>query len=131
MAILSRRRLSNFAIATALLLSQQPAHAHSHELKLGVIGVLSGPAAQWGLALKGAAELVAAEANRDNLIKVDGEPCRVSVVAIDSKYTAEGAAAAANNMAGQGIKFIIGPIGSPGMNGLKPIAGPHPLPVVG
>src|SRR5258708_39080195 len=101
MGIFSRRRLSSFAIATAMLLSHQSSEAASPELKLGVIGVLSGPAAQWGLALKGAAELVAAEANRDNLIKIDGEPCHVSVVAIDSKYTAEGAAAVANNMAGQ------------------------------
>src|ERR1700730_7920289 len=131
MAILSQRRLSNFAIVAALLLSHQSAEAASPELKLGVIGVLSGPAAQWGLALKGAAELVAAEANRDNLIKIDGEPCHVSVVAIDSKYTAEGAAAAANNMAGQGIKFIIGPIGSPEMTGLKPIAVRNSMLVMG
>jgi branched-chain amino acid transport system substrate-binding protein len=131
MAILSQRRLSSFAIATALLLSHHSAEAAGAELKLGVIGVLSGPAAQWGLALKGAAEFVAAEANRDNLIKIDGEPCHVSVVAIDSKYTAEGAAAAANNMAGQGIKFIIGPIGSPEMTGLKPIAARNSMLVMG
>jgi branched-chain amino acid transport system substrate-binding protein len=131
MAILSQRRLSGFAITTALLLSHQSAEAASPELKLGMIGVLSGPAAQWGLALKGAAEFVAAEANRDNLIKIDGESCHVSVVAIDSKYTAEGAAAAANNMAGQGIKFIIGPIGSPEMTGLKPIAVRNSMLVMG
>jgi branched-chain amino acid transport system substrate-binding protein len=131
MGIFSRRRLSRFAIATALLLSHQAAEAACPELKLGVIGVLSGPAAQWGLALKGAAEFVVAEANRDNQIKIDGEPCHVSIVAIDSKYSAEGAAAAGNSMAGQGIKFIIGPIGSPEMTGLKPIAVRNAMLVMG
>jgi len=131
MGIFSRRRPSSFAIATALLLSHQAAEAACPELKLGVIGVLSGPAAQWGLALKGAAEFVAAEANRDNQIKIDGEPCHVSIVAIDSKYSAEGAAAAGNSMAGQGIKFIIGPIGSPEMTGLKPIAVRNAMLVMG
>jgi branched-chain amino acid transport system substrate-binding protein len=105
--------------------------AGGQELKLGMVGVLSGPAAQWGLALKGAVEFVAAEANRDGLVKVDGAPCQVSVIAIDSKYTAEGAAAAANTLAGQGVKFIIGPIGSPELTGIKPIAKRNAMLVMG
>ncbi|MBB4371075.1 branched-chain amino acid transport system substrate-binding protein [Bradyrhizobium sp. cir1] len=117
----------DFAMAGAALaalgtLAGSAAAAGIQELKIGVVGVLSGPAAQWGLALKGAVEFVAAEANRDGLIKIDGAPCQVSVVAIDSKYTAEGGAAAANALAGQGVKFIIGAIGSPELTGVKPIA---------
>lgn len=100
-------------------------------LKLGVVGVLSGPAAQWGLALKGAVEFVAAEASRDALIKIDGAPCQISVIAIDSKYTAEGAAAAGNTLAGQGVKFIIGAIGSPELTGIKPIAKRNSMLVLG
>lgn len=107
------------------------AKAAQPELKLGVVGVLSGPAAQWGLALRGAVEFVAAEANRDELIKIGGQAAKVSVVAIDSKYTAEGAAAAANNLAGQGIKIIVGPIGSPELTGLKPIAVRNSMLVMG
>jgi branched-chain amino acid transport system substrate-binding protein len=126
-----RRILACGAAFGAALLVQTTAVVAEQELKLGVIGVLSGPAAQWGLALRGAVEFVAAEANRDGLIKVNGEPCRVTVVSIDSKYTAEGAAAAANNMAGQGIKFIIGPIGSPELTGLKPIAVRNSMLVMG
>jgi branched-chain amino acid transport system substrate-binding protein len=53
------------------------------------------------------------------------------VTAIDSKYTAEGAAAAGNNMVSQGVKFIIGPVGSPEMTGLKPIATRNNLLVMG
>lgn len=123
--------MSGAAAAAAIAVFCTAAAAAEQELRLGVIGVLSGPAAQWGLALRGAAEFVAAEANRDGLIKIDGKPVHVSVVAIDSKYTAEGAAAAANNMAGQDIKFIIGPIGSPELTGLKPIAVRNSMLVMG
>ena len=118
------------ATATIAMAYATPAAAEC-ELKLGVIGVLSGPAAQWGIALRGAVEFVAAEANKAGTIKVNGETCRTTTVAIDSKYTAEGAAAAANNMAGQGIKFIIGPIGSPELTGLKPIAVRNSMLVMG
>lgn len=101
------------------------------ELKLGMIGVLSGPAAQWGMAIRGAAEFVAAEANQTGGLQVGAEKCNISVVAIDSKYSAEGAAAAANNMVSQGIKFIIGPVGAVEMTGLKPIANRNGLLVMG
>jgi branched-chain amino acid transport system substrate-binding protein len=116
--------------ALGIALDPMPAAAQC-EVKLGVIGVLSGPAAQWGIALRGAAEYVAAEANQAGGLQVGNKKCRVSTVAIDSKYTAEGAAAAANNMVSQGIKFIIGPIGSPELTGLKPIANRNGLLVMG
>jgi branched-chain amino acid transport system substrate-binding protein len=116
--------------AVAVILASAPAAAQC-ELKLGIIGVMSGPAAQWGLALRGAAEMVAAEANHEGGLPVGTEKCKVTTVAIDSKYTAEGAAGAANNMVSQGIKYIIGPIGSPEMTGLKPIANRNGLLVMG
>jgi branched-chain amino acid transport system substrate-binding protein len=123
--------LASAAVGASSAVFRRRALAAGAELKLGVVGVLSGPAAQWGLALKGAVEFVAAEANRDGSVKIDGAPCHVSVVAIDSKYTAEGAAAAANTLAGQGVKFIIGPIGSPELTGLKPIAKRNSMLVMG
>jgi branched-chain amino acid transport system substrate-binding protein len=123
--------LSSAAVGAALAGSNIAVMAADQELTLGVVGVLSGPAAQWGLALRGAVEFVAAEANRDGLIKIGGAPCKVNVVAIDSKYTAEGAAAAANTLAGQGVKFIIGPIGSPELTGVKPIAKRNSMLVMG
>jgi branched-chain amino acid transport system substrate-binding protein len=92
------------------------------EVKLGAMGPLSGPAAQWGLAMEGAAAFAAAEANRDGGVKVGNEKCKVTVVSYDTKYTAEGAAAGANQMISQGVKFIIGPVGSPEVTGGKPVA---------
>jgi len=92
------------------------------ELKIGAPAVLSGPAAQWGLALRGALEFVAKEAMEERRLVINGTECRVSVTAIDSKYTAEGAASAMNAFAAQGIKVIVGPVGSPEVTGMKPVA---------
>ena len=92
------------------------------EVKLGAMGPLSGPAAQWGLAMEGAATLAAAEANQNGGLKVGKDTCRVTVLSFDTKYTAEGAAAGANQLLSQGVKFIIGPVGSPEVAGVKPVA---------
>ncbi|WP_114913000.1 ABC transporter substrate-binding protein [Acidibrevibacterium fodinaquatile] len=98
------------------------ASAASCGLKIGAIGPLSGPAAEWGLAMVAAAEMAAAEANNKGGLQVGDQKCRVDVVSYDSKYSAEGAAAGANNLASQGIKFIFGPVGAPEMTGIKPVA---------
>jgi branched-chain amino acid transport system substrate-binding protein len=91
------------------------------ELKIGAMGPMSGPAAQWGLANEGAAVLAAAEVNSAGGLKVGGETCNVTVITRDAFYTAEGGAAAASNLASQGVKYIIGPVGSPEVAGMKPI----------
>lgn len=92
------------------------------ELKIGSPAVLSGPAAQWGLALRGALEFVAKETMEEKRLVIDGTACTVSVIAIDSKYTAEGAASAMNALAAEGVKVIVGPVGSPEVTGMKPVA---------
>ncbi|TDR93299.1 ABC transporter substrate-binding protein [Enterovirga rhinocerotis] len=109
-------------IAVSLIALTVAGGAQACEFKIGAAGPLSGAATQWGMAIKGAAEFVAAEANQRGGLKVGGETCKLQVVSIDTKYTAEGAAAAANNFASLGVKFILGPMGSPEVTGMKPLA---------
>lgn len=108
--------------ALALGLGAASAHAESCELKIGSMGPMSGGAAQWGLAMDGAAQLAAAEVNAEGGLKIGDKRCHVTVVPYDSKYTADGAAAGANAFASQDIKFIIGPVGAPEATGIKPVA---------
>ena len=96
--------------------------AFACELKIGSPAVLSGPAAQWGLALRGALEFVAKETMAEERLVIDGTPCTVTPVVIDSKYTAEGAASAMNALASEGIKVVVGAVGSPEVTGMKPVA---------
>jgi branched-chain amino acid transport system substrate-binding protein len=120
------------ACAAQLAVSAIPVNAAgSCELKIGALGPLAGPAAEWGLTLVRAVEFAAAEANAAGGLQVGDSKCRVSVVTYDGKYTAEGAAAGANSFVSQRIKFIIGPVGSPEITGLKPIANRNNLLVFG
>mgnify|MGYP000980862627 CR=1 FL=1 len=89
-------------LCTTVLTSASVAGAMACELKIGAPAVLSGPAAQWGLALRGALEFAAKEAMEEKRLVIGGKACTVSVMAIDSKYTAEGAASAMNAFAAAG-----------------------------
>ncbi|MEJ0019797.1 MAG: ABC transporter substrate-binding protein [Acetobacteraceae bacterium] len=117
-----RLLLATTALALCAALGAGTAQAQSCELKLGAMGPMSGGAAQWGLAMEGAAMLAAAEANAQGGLQIGDKKCKVTVVSYDSKYTADGAAAGSNNFASQGIHFIIGPVGSPEATGIKPVA---------
>jgi len=110
------------ALSIPLDLAATAAQAQSCEVKVGAMGPMSGGAAQWGLAMAGAAELAAAEVNAEGGIAIGGKKCKVVIVPYDSKYTADGAAAGSNALASQGIKVIIGPVGSPEATGIKPVA---------
>ncbi len=129
---LRRRFMVVAAVTTILAASVAPARAAgSCELKIGAIGPLAGPAAEWGLTLVRAAEFAAAEANAAGGLQVGDSKCHVTIVPYDSKYTAEGAAAGTNSFVSQRIKFIIGPIGSPEITGLKPVTNRNGLLVFG
>jgi len=117
-----RYSLLTTVILLPLALGATPARAADCEIKLGMVGPLSGAAASWGIALRSGAEFAAAEVNKAGGLPVESRKCTVSVISYDSKYTADGAAAGANYLASQNVKFIIGPVGSPEATGIKPVA---------
>jgi branched-chain amino acid transport system substrate-binding protein len=91
-------------------------------VKLGVVGPLSGGAAAWGLAVKDAADFVAASVNADGGLKMGNKKCAVKVFSFDSQYTAAGGAAGANYLASEGVHVTLGPVGSPETTGFRPVA---------
>ena len=113
---------TTIAVTVMTLAGVVTAQAQNCEAKIGAMGPMSGGAAQWGLAMAGAAELAAAEVNAQGGVTIGGKKCKIVVVSYDSKYTADGAAAGANALASDGIKIIIGPVGSPEATGIKPVA---------
>ncbi|MBO0875354.1 MAG: ABC transporter substrate-binding protein [Pseudonocardia sp.] len=94
-------------------------------LTLGATGPMTGPSAAWGIAMAQSAQMAAWEANQRGGLKVGGKTCRVNVETYDDLYTSNGAAAAMNKFAADGIKFVIGPMGSPEVTGAKPVAARH------
>lgn len=116
-----KTKLLLLAGVAACVISASPARA-ACELKFGIVGGLSGATAQWGLALKGAVEFVVAKTNKAGGLQVGNERCQITTSAVDDRASAEGAAAGANQLVSQGIRFIVGPVVSPAATGIKPIA---------
>jgi len=125
MAAVDGRSLYRAAIAVSALgltLLSTGANAQDCETKVGVVGPMSGGAALWGLSARNGVEIAAAEFNQTGGIPMGGKKCKVVVLSYDSKYSAEGAAAAANSLASEGVSVIVGPVGSPEATGIKPVA---------
>ena len=79
-------------------------------LKIGHIGVMSGPAAAWGLINKYSALAGAAIINADGGFELGGEKYDIEIVSLDTKQDPRVAIAGAERLVYQeGIKYIIGP----------------------
>jgi branched-chain amino acid transport system substrate-binding protein len=92
-------------------------------VEIGTLGPLSGPAADFGLSMKGTADLAAEEVNQAGGLRVGDRTCTVTVHPYDTGYTSAGAANAAGDFVSQGIRFVIGPLGATEVTGMKPLAG--------
>lgn len=96
-------------------------------LTIGALGPMTGPAASWGISERQAAEMAAWEVNQEGGLEIGDQQCTVEVLAYDDEYTSEGAAAGINEFAAEGIKFVVGPMGSPEVTGGKPAAQRHDM----
>jgi branched-chain amino acid transport system substrate-binding protein len=84
--------------------------AAQNVLKVGVLGVMSGPAASWGLVNKYCAEATAQMVNEQGGVEIDGEKYTIEIVSIDDKNDPKLAVSGAERLVHQeGIKYIIGP----------------------
>ena len=84
-------------------------------LKLGVIGPMTGPGAQWGLAAAGGVQIAAKEMNDKGGLKVGDKTYRIEVIPYDEQYKAAVAISAMQRLVNQdGVKFVFGPVSSAG-----------------
>ena len=106
-----RRIAATAATATTLALAAGPAHAasHSHTLKIGVLGVMSGPAASWGLVNRYCAEVTAKMYNAMGGVDIGGTKYMIEVSSIDDKNDPKLSINGARKLTGDGIRYIIGP----------------------
>lgn len=78
-------------------------------LTVGVLGVMRGPAASWGLVNKYCAQVTAQMYNEQGGINIGGRKYRIEIVTIDDQLDPERAVAGAEQLLRQGIRYIIGP----------------------
>lgn len=99
-------------VGIAMLAAAYPGGALGQEkvLRIGQLGVMSGPAASWGLINKYTALAHISMINEDGGYEIDGEKYKLELVSIDTKNDPRVAIAGAERLVYQeGIKYIIGP----------------------
>jgi branched-chain amino acid transport system substrate-binding protein len=98
--------LAAAALCTAAV---TPAAAQNKTIKIGVLGVMRGPAASWGMVNKHAAETTAEMVNAQGGIEIGGEKYKVEVISIDDRLEPEAAVEGARRLMQDGVRYIIGP----------------------
>jgi branched-chain amino acid transport system substrate-binding protein len=84
------------------------AAAHADDLKVGLIGPMTGPGAPWGFAAKVSMEILADKVNARGGLDVGGKKYQVQIVTYDDQYKASEAVAAYNRLTVQdGVKIVV------------------------
>jgi branched-chain amino acid transport system substrate-binding protein len=96
-------------IGTVALAQDATQAAQGKVLKIGVLGVMRGPAASWGLVNRYAAETTAEIYNEQGGVEIGGERYRVEIVSIDDQLDPKRAIDGAQSLLNQGVRYIIGP----------------------
>ena len=97
-------------ILALVLVSTGSGFAAEKILKFGQIGVMSGPAAAWGLNNKYSCLATAQMYNEKGGFEIDGEKYRIEVVSIDDKNDPKLTVSGAERLIHQeGVKYIVGP----------------------
>jgi branched-chain amino acid transport system substrate-binding protein len=97
--------------------------AWAQEIKIGVLGVMSGPAASWGLVNKYCAEATAAMYNEKGGVDIGGTKYKIRIVSIDDKNDPKLTVAGAERLTQQEkIRYIIGPNVDTTAASVRPVA---------
>ncbi|MFO1349765.1 MAG: ABC transporter substrate-binding protein [Gammaproteobacteria bacterium] len=107
-----RNIASIVAVGAALALGATGgvASAQDKVLKIGVLGVMSGPAASWGLVNKYCAEARAQQINAAGGWDIGGQKYKIEIIGIDDRNDPKVSVAGAERLVYQEkIKYIIGP----------------------
>lgn len=99
------------AAAAAIVLGvSAPVSAQQKTLKIGVLGVMSGPAASWGLVNRYCAEAAAQMINEAGGFDIGGDKYKIEIISIDDRNDPKVSVAGAERLVYQeGVKYIIGP----------------------
>ncbi len=118
------RRTAIVAIAGAVALagSMAVADASAKELKIGFVGVTSGPAAAWGTSNVRSMQTRAAWINETGGVKIGGETYNITILTFDDQKDPKRAIAGMEKMAQEGIHYVVGPNVDDGAAAVRPVA---------
>lgn len=117
--VLALGAVSFLAIAAGGGLS---AHAQNKELKIGFVGVTSGPAAAWGTSNVRSMQTRADWLNEMGGVKIGNDTYNITVVTFDDQKDPKRAIAGMEKMAQEGIRYVVGPNVDDGAAAVRPVA---------
>ena len=113
------------ACAAALALAggaTTAAQAQNKELKIGFVGVTSGPAAAWGTSNVRSMQTRAAWLNETGGVKIGEHTYDITIVTFDDQKDPKRAIAGMEKMAQEGIHYVVGPNVDDGAAAVRPVA---------
>jgi branched-chain amino acid transport system substrate-binding protein len=109
---------STLAIVGAL----SSAHAENKTLKIGFVGVTSGPAAAWGTSNVRSMQVRADWINEKGGVKIGDDNYNIELVTFDDQKDPKRAIAGMEKMAQEGIHYVVGPNVDDGAAAVRPVA---------
>ena len=118
-----RTMLATTALAVAAAFSLSATLARAEEtLKIGFVGVTSGPAAAWGTSNVRSMQTLAAMLNEKGGVEIGGTAYKIEIVTFDDQKDPKRAIAGMEQMAQQGIHYVVGPNVDDGAAAVRPVA---------
>ena len=111
--------VSALAILASATVSTQAAN---QELKIGFVGVTSGPAAAWGTSNVRSMQTRAAWLNETGGVKIGDQTYDIKIVTFDDQKDPKRAIAGMEKMAEEGIHYVVGPNVDDGAAAVRPVA---------
>ncbi|MDF2371745.1 MAG: ABC transporter substrate-binding protein [Rhizobiaceae bacterium] len=108
--------MSMTALQTTTALAENPV------LKIGFVGVTSGPAASWGISNQRSMETRAAWINETGGYKIGDTTYDIEIVSFDDQKDPKRAIAGMEKMAQEGIHYVVGPNVDDGAAAVRPVA---------
>lgn len=121
---MKRRSLMKTTLATVALVAvaSSAAWAENPVLKIGFVGVTSGPAAAWGISNQRSMETRAAWINETGGYTIGDTTYDVEIVSFDDQKDPKRAIAGMEKMAQEGIHYVVGPNVDDGAAAVRPVA---------
>jgi len=119
---LTRRALIGAASAIALFAGATSAMAADAKLKIGFVGVTSGPAAAWGTSNVRSMQTLAAWYNETGGVKIGDKTYEIEVVTFDDQKDPKRAVEGMEKMAQESIHYVVGPNVDDGAAAVRPVA---------
>ncbi|MDE0173674.1 MAG: ABC transporter substrate-binding protein [Defluviicoccus sp.] len=98
------------------------AQAANPKLKIGFVGVTSGPAAAWGISNVRSMQARAVWLNEIGGVKIGGKTYDIEIVTFDDQKDPKRAIAGMEKMAQEGIRYVVGPNVDDGAAAVRPVA---------